>query len=51
MSKKKDFGGFVYSTDPNYQPEERNSFFDNVSADKQVLRIWLERGKGGKEAI
>ncbi|MCB0524905.1 MAG: translation initiation factor [Saprospiraceae bacterium] len=50
MSKKKDFGGFVYSTDPNYQPEERNSFFDNVSADKQVLRIWLERGKGGKEA-
>ena len=40
----------MYSTDPNYQPEERNSFFDNVSADKQVLRIWLERGKGGKEA-
>ncbi|MCB0576805.1 MAG: translation initiation factor [Saprospiraceae bacterium] len=51
MSKKNNFGGFVFSTDPNFRPEpEADDDFEDVPADKQVLRIWLERVKGGKEA-
>jgi translation initiation factor 1 len=30
--------------------EEDKPEFDDISFDKQVLRIWLERGKGGKES-
>lgn len=50
MSKKNSLGGLVYSTDPNFKQEEEKSEFADISFDKQVLRIWLERGRGGKEA-
>lgn len=56
MSKGKTYnsldslGSFVFSTDPNFRPETDDEPVENISADKQVLRIWLERGKGGKEA-
>lgn len=52
MSKKQktSSGGFVFSTDPNFQIEREEEVSDALAADKQVLRIWLERVKGGKEA-
>jgi translation initiation factor 1 len=56
MSKSKTYnslnslGGLVFSTDPNFKPEPDNDPVEAVPADKQALRIWLERGKGGKEA-
>ena len=50
MSKKNTFGGLVFSTDPNFKMEEDKPEFDDISFDKQVLRIWLERGRGGKES-
>ena len=50
MSKKKSSGGLVFSTNPNLKIEEEKSEFSDISFDKQVLRIWLERGRGGKEA-
>jgi translation initiation factor 1 len=52
MSKKQktSSGGFVFSTDPNFQIEREEETTDTLPADKQVLRIWLERVKGGKEA-
>ncbi|MBK6930417.1 MAG: translation initiation factor [Saprospirales bacterium] len=49
-NKKTDFGGFVFSTNPNFEPEENNEPEMNLPNDKQVLRLWLERGKGGKES-
>ncbi|MBL7804495.1 MAG: translation initiation factor [Saprospiraceae bacterium] len=44
-------GGFVFSTDPDYRPND----FDDTPVEapppaSQNLRIWLERIKGGKEA-
>jgi len=56
MSKNKSFnslnslGGLVFSTDPNFKPEPDDEPDTTLTPDKQVLRIWLERGKGGKEA-
>ncbi|MCE7923464.1 MAG: translation initiation factor [Haliscomenobacteraceae bacterium CHB4] len=53
MSKNKTLnalGGLVFSTDPNFRPEPEEPHIEELPADKQVLRIWLERGKGGKEA-
>ncbi len=56
MSKNKTFnslnslGGLVFSTDPDFRPEPEADPVEMTPADKQVLRIWLERGKGGKEA-
>ena len=50
MSKKNSLGGLVFSTDPNFKIEADKPEFDDISFDKQVLRIWLERGRGGKEA-
>lgn len=56
MSKQKSFnslnslGGLVFSTDPNLQLEPDPEPVETSAADKQVLRIWLERVKGGKEA-
>ncbi|MEQ1746616.1 MAG: translation initiation factor [Saprospiraceae bacterium] len=48
--KNKHSGGFVFSTDPTFAPEEETEPDMNLPNDKQVLRVWLERGKGGKEA-
>lgn len=56
MSKSKTYnsldaiGGLIYSTDPDFKPEQEDDPAETLPADKQVLRIWLERGKGGKEA-
>ena len=56
MSKSKTYnslnslGGLVFSTDPNFKPESKDDPVEAIPADKQALRIWLERGKGGKEA-
>ena len=50
MSKKNTFGGFVFSTDPQFRIEQDDEPVDEMPNDKQVLRIWLERAKGGKEA-
>lgn len=56
MSKSKirhslsDLGGLVFSTDPDFKPEQEEAPVENKLAAQQNLRIWLERGKGGKEA-
>ena len=53
MAKKNtytDLGSFVFSTNPDYEPPVNDEPEMNLPNDKQVLRIWLERGKGGKEA-
>ena len=50
MSKKNTLGGLVFSTDPNFKAESDDEPMEELPADRQVLRIWLERGKGGKEA-
>lgn len=49
-NKRNTIGGFVFSTDPDYTPEEDSDPDTTLSNDKQVLRVWLERGKGGKES-
>jgi len=43
-------GGLVYSTDPDLNLEEEQAPQEDLPPARQVLRIWLERGKGGKEA-
>ncbi len=43
-------GGLVYSTDPDVRIGAEESPVEESPATKQVLRIWLERVKGGKEA-
>ncbi len=48
--KRNDAGGFVFSTNPDYQLPEENEPDMNLPNGKQTLRIWLERGKGGKES-
>ncbi len=50
MSKKNTFGGFVFSTDPNFKTEPEEEPTEEIPNTNQALRIWLERGKGGKEA-
>ena len=45
-----DLGSIVFSTDPDYKPEVEERPEETLPASKQILRIWLERGKGGKEA-
>ncbi len=50
MSKKSSPGGLVFSTNPDFKLPETEAAAEDVSASKQVLRLWLERGKGGKEA-
>jgi len=50
MSKKNAFGGFVFSTDPKFRPEPEEEPAEEIPAGNHALRIWLERGKGGKEA-
>ena len=56
MSKSKTFqslnslGGLVFSTDPDFKPEADEEPETTLPPDKQVLRLWLERGRGGKEA-
>jgi translation initiation factor 1 len=50
MSKKQARGGMVFSTNPDFIFPEIETREDNPAPGNQILRIWLERGKGGKEA-
>jgi len=46
-----DLGGMVYSTNPNYQPEESEESNETLGPSKQDLRVWLEKNhRGGKTA-
>ena len=40
----------VYSTNPDYKPEEENDEPESVASNKQTLYVALERLKGGKVA-
>lgn len=40
----------VFSTDPDFKFFEAETPADTIPNDRQVLRIWLERIKGGREA-
>lgn len=49
-NKRSGQGGLVFSTNPDFNfglPDEPETA---LAADRQVLRIWLERIKGGREA-
>ncbi len=47
-----DLGGMVYSTNPNYRPEENDiESNDTPAPGQQDLRVWLEKNhRGGKTA-
>jgi translation initiation factor 1 len=48
MSKKNKEGGLVYSTNPNFKPEERHDEEENISPTKGQLKVYLDRLGGGK---
>jgi len=53
MSKQKNNksgGGLVFSTNPDFHFQNDEPEQDLLPPEKQVLRIWLERIKGNKEA-
>lgn len=50
MAKKQQNGGFVFSTNPDFQLNQEEDKTETLAPEKQILRIWLERVKGGKEA-
>ena len=50
MSNKINLSGIVFSTDPDYKPAQEEKQTDMIPPNKQVLRVWLERGRGGKES-
>jgi translation initiation factor 1 len=43
-------GGFVFSTDPDFRPPQAEEAESERAPAGQTLRIWLQRGKGGKDA-
>ena len=43
-------GGFVFSTDPDFRPTHAAETESERAPSEQTLRIWLQRGKGGKDA-
>lgn len=45
-----DLGGFVFSTDPDFKLQPDETPEEALAPEKQILRIWLDRIKGGKEA-
>jgi translation initiation factor 1 len=50
MSKKNN-GGMVYSTNPDWNPESTDDQVESVPPAQQDLRIWLEKNhRGGKTA-
>lgn len=49
-NKKPSTGGLVFSTNPDFQRQDADEPAVEQAVDKQVLRIWLERGRGGKES-
>lgn len=50
MSKKKlnDFGGLVYSTNPDFNLNKEEEELTTPRPGEQQLKIWLERKGGGK---
>ena len=49
MSKKeKKSGGLVYSTNPNFKPEEEEQEEIGVKPNKEQLKVYLDRLGGGK---
>jgi len=48
MSKKNKEGGFVYSTNPNFKPEEEHNEEESVVPSKEQLKVYLDRLGGGK---
>ena len=52
MSKKKpDSKGFVYSTDPNFQFEEKNSDKETLSPARQRLKIRLDAKQRASKVV
>ena len=49
-NKKPSIGGLVFSTNPDFPLQDADEPAVEQAVDKQVLRIWLERGRGGKES-
>ncbi len=48
---KNQYGGVVYSTNPNFSFVNEDDNTDTLEPSKQDLRIWLEKGgRGGKIA-
>lgn len=50
---KRSSSPIVFSTDPDFLKRleaEEDASSPALAPERQVLRIWLERGKGGKEA-
>jgi translation initiation factor 1 len=44
-------GGFVFSTNPDFVPEQQEEEIEEVTPNlNQALRVWKERGRGGKES-
>jgi translation initiation factor 1 len=44
-------GGFVFSTNPNFRPEEEEEAMETLAPSQQDLRVWLEKNhRGGKTA-
>lgn len=52
MSKKnKNEGGFVFSTNPNFNIENENEAVETLPPNEQKLKVWLEKNhRGGKTA-
>ncbi|HEY8404109.1 MAG TPA: translation initiation factor [Flavobacteriales bacterium] len=55
MAKNKNnsnsLGGFVFSTNPNFRPEEEEEKMETLAPNQQDLRVWLEKNhRGGKTA-
>lgn len=51
MKNKHSFGGFVFSTDPDFKvPGGSDTPANALVPGEQNLRIWLQRIKGNKEA-
>ncbi|HNQ12492.1 MAG TPA: translation initiation factor [Bacteroidia bacterium] len=49
MSSKKNKGGFVYSTNPDFKPIDQEEKTSSIKASEQDLRIWREsKNRGGK---
>lgn len=53
MAKKfNSFSALVYSTDPNFKPEEEpKSSATTLSPEKQYLKIWLDKKHRGGKAV